>query len=84
MALNTIRMNDYETLEAFRDACLQAARDGKTPIVLWEDQYLFAACSPESTRDAICREVVDRIVDNPDILSDLQQRVENEEPEDWN
>jgi len=83
MALNTLRMNEFKSVEEFREAYVKASRDGTTTIVLWEDKCLFAASSPESTRDAICREVVDRIVDNPDILTDLQNRVENEEPEDW-
>lgn len=37
----------------------------------------------QQSHESSCRYIADRIVDDPGILEDLQQRIESEKPEDW-
>ena len=60
----------YQSLiERFRDAM---AND-EMPIVLAENRVLFTAICPAATQDMLCRRIVDRLAQKPELLDAIAQ-----------
>ena len=81
--IEAIDFDKYSSLEAFRESVVAATREGGMPVVLFQGAVLFTAVPPAVTKDLISRRVVDMLSENPELLTDLQKRIETEEPEDW-
>ena len=80
----SVRMDDCKSVEEFREKMQAATKKGGMPMVFWNGEFLFAAVSPDRAREAICENVAQRWAANPTVVGDLLDRMQDEEPEDWN
>lgn len=80
----TIYLNKMKHPEEIRDALKNEENQGGMSIVFWEDECLGMIVSPEEARDIICLKVAERWAENPNILSDLHDRLNDEKPVPWN
>lgn len=81
--VNTIDRNRFTNLEEFCRAILAAISEGNISVVVADSDVLFAAISPETTKEMLAVRVANRLAEQPDLLTDLQSRIETEEPEEW-
>lgn len=80
----SIYLNKMKHPEEIRDALKNEENQGGMSIVFWEDEVLGMIVSPEEARDIICLKVAERWAENPNILSDLHDRLNDEKPVPWN
>ncbi len=82
-AVKTIDRNLFTNLDDFCRAILAAISEGGVSVVVADGNMLFAAVSPMATKEVLAMRVVSRLTKQPDLLTDLQRRIETEEPEEW-
>ncbi|HZZ28079.1 MAG TPA: hypothetical protein VFE46_08760 [Pirellulales bacterium] len=79
----TLNFDSYTSLVEFRQAVLSAIKEGQVSVIVSESEVLFAAISPEMTKEMIAKRVATRLAENPNILAEIKERLETQEPEDW-
>lgn len=79
----TLNFDSYASLAEFREAVLLAIKEGQISVVVSDSEVLFAAISPEMTKEMIAKRVATRLAENPNILAEIKERLEEEQPEDW-
>jgi hypothetical protein len=84
--MTLIRMKDFSSLfkdrasyERFVQIFQEALSGGEMPMVLTdEEEVLFTAISPESTKEVLCGKILERLSENPSLVDDLRDRLEND------
>ncbi len=83
MGATTIHLDKMKDGKEIRDAIKNDENQGGIRDIYWEDEFLGMIVSPEDARDIICLKVAERWAENPNILSDLHDRLNDEKPVPW-
>lgn len=84
MRANTLHLDTINDPKEIRDALKNDLNKGAMSIILWEDEFLGMIVSPDDARDIISLKVAERWAENPNILSDLHDSLNDEKPVPWN
>jgi hypothetical protein len=61
-------------IQLFRDAFTE----GQTPMVIDDENVLFAAISNQAATEMLAERILDRLGENPSLMDDLTNRLEND------
>jgi len=71
---------DEACYREFEQSIRDGLAKGDMPMFLTEtDEVLFTAISPESTKEVLCNRILQRMGENPSLIDDLRDRIENDE-----
>lgn len=78
-------INLHDELDNAEDVerILSQATEGNQQALVIIGGKPYTVTPPELAKDIIAKEIARRIMESPSLLSDIQKRIESEEPEDW-
>lgn len=78
--LNKGLFKDEASYQEFLGTFQEALSGGNLPMVLPSDtdEVLFTAISPELTKQVLCDKILQRFGENPSLMDELRDRLEND------
>jgi hypothetical protein len=78
--LNKELFKDEASYQEFVETFREALSGENLPMVLPSDtdDVLFAAISPELTKKVLCDKILQRLGENPSLMDELRDRLEND------
>ena len=70
---------DEASYARFIDILRSSITSDTMPIVLAEHELLFTAVPPGATKDILAERIVRRLWENPGLLDDIRDRLENDD-----
>lgn len=70
---------DNDAFENFIQFFRDAVANDATPLVVSGHEPLFTAVSPESAQQLLAGRILKRLAENPEMLSNLKDRLESED-----
>lgn len=80
--MSILNLDQMEGATAIRRAVSEATGGNKSIFVLIEGE-VYTVTPPGATKEILAKDIARRVAENPAILSEIQKRIETEEPEDW-
>lgn len=80
--MSIINASNYKSVNDLSKDLYETAKHHESALLMIGDQLLMVTPA-EVAREKIAERVARRLAENPSILHDLQDRLESEEPEDW-
>jgi hypothetical protein len=68
---------DEASYRSFLAAFQKAFTQHGMPLVLANNEILFTALSPESTKTLLCDRILKRLSESPELLTELKERLED-------
>lgn len=80
--MSIINLNEKVSLEELRTALLDAS-NSDAPSIICIDGKILLLSSADVAREHLAEKMAVHLSQHPEILSDLQTRIEKEEPMEW-
>lgn len=80
--MKIVNTSDYGSIAQLVAALKEAAQTDKSIIMLVDGEPLMLLPGSEA-REKLAGQIAQRLASNPTILRDLEDILENEQPEDW-
>jgi hypothetical protein len=81
--IQALKLEDLQSLDELRAVLDTASAAGTQTIMLYDDRFLGAVVPPELAKEMFTRMVAEHWAGNPDAIFDLEARLRDETPEDW-
>ena len=80
--MSVINAEAYSTIQELMSKLLEVSHEHEMVIVIFEGKPLVFVPA-EVAKEKIASRIAKRLAENPSILSELQNRLDKEKPEDW-